>query len=148
MTKLLDEEVRCSILIRAAPELVYDAFATAEGVDGWFTSGANVDARPGGQIIFRWREWGPESYNGEDGGPVLEADRPRRFAFQWHTDNPSYDTTVELDIESTERGTVVHLREHGFQDTPGGRKKLLENASGWGEALALWKFYVEHGVRY
>lgn len=148
MIKLLDEEVRCSVLIRAEPEKVYDAFATAEGLDGWFTHGSTVDARPGGKVTFRWKDWGPESYDGDDGGPVLEAERPRRFVFQWQTDNPSYYTTVEFDVEPHEKGTVVHCREHGFKDSPGGRRKLLENASGWGEALALWKFYVEHGLRY
>ncbi len=148
MTRLLEDEVQCSILIHAPAEQVYDAFATAEGLDGWFTHGSTVEAHPGGEIRLRWKDWGPDSYEGEDGGPVLEAQRPRRFVFQWHTDNPSYATTVEFDIEPHEKGTVVKAREHGFEDTPSGRRKLLENASGWGEALALWKFYVEHGLRY
>lgn len=146
--KMLGEEIQCAILVAASPERIYDAFATAEGLDGWFTAGAEVDARPGGHIRFRWRDWGPERYSGEDGGPVLEADRGRRFIFQWQPDGPAYFTTVAMDFESVEGGTVVRLRERGYADTPSGRRRMLDCASGWGEALALAKFWVEHRVRY
>jgi uncharacterized protein YndB with AHSA1/START domain len=148
MSRLIDEEIRHDILVRALPERVYDAFATADGLDGWFTSGAYVDARPQGEIRFKWREWGPDRITCEDGGTVLEAERPRRFVFQWSPDQPDYATTVELDFEAVPEGTVVRVREYGYRDTPAGRRKMLECAAGWGEALALCKFYVEHGVRY
>jgi hypothetical protein len=36
--------------------------------------------------------------------------------------------------------------ESGYRDTPSGRRKVLECAGGWGEAL--WKFYVAYGIRY
>lgn len=141
-------EVSCSILVRAEPAAVYDAFATARGLDGWFTRGAEVDARPGGTIVFRWRDWGVERYTGEDGGEVIEAVRPSRFVFRWHPEGPGRFTTVTIDISPDPAGTAIRLRDSGFSDTAGGRRKLLECASGWGEALALWKFFVEHGVRY
>ncbi len=135
--------------MRAEPERVYDGIATAEGLEGWFTTGARVDARPGGHIHFRWKDWGPDRVSLESDGPVLEAVRPRRFVFQW-TPKPAakYRTTVEIDFESVEGGTVVRLREHGYPDTPAARRALLDCACGWGEALTLWKLYVERGVRY
>lgn len=145
---LLDLDVRCSILVRADREKVYDGIATAAGLDGWFTRGAAVEARPGGQIRFRWRDWGPDRVSAEDGGPVLEAQRPQKFVFQWYPDGPQYATTVEIDFCEDPDGTVIRLREYGYHDTPSGRRALLECATGWGEALALWKVYVEHGIRY
>jgi uncharacterized protein YndB with AHSA1/START domain len=60
MAQELDLEIRHAVLIRAAAEEVYDALATASGLDSWFTTGTSVDARPGGEIHFRWREWGPD----------------------------------------------------------------------------------------
>jgi uncharacterized protein YndB with AHSA1/START domain len=145
---LIEEAINYAVLVRAAPEAVYDAITQAEKLDGWFTTGATVDARPGGLIHFRWRDWGPDKVTAEDAGPVLEADRPRRFVFQWSPDDPGYLTTVEIDLVATADGTVIRLREHGYHNTPSGRRKMLECAGGWGEALTLWKFYVEHGVRY
>ena len=148
MIDIFDTEIRHSTLVRASPEQVYDAFTTAEGLDGWFTSGAEVDPWPGGEIRFRWVDWGPDRFSGEDGGPVLEARRPERFVFQWFPDGPSYSTTVEVDFEPVAEGTVIRLREHGYQDTPSGRLACLNCAAGWGEALTLLKFFVEHGLRY
>ncbi len=33
--------------------------------------------------------------------------RPERFAFQWSPDDPSYRTTVEIDLEEDSRGTII-----------------------------------------
>ncbi len=148
MPELIDVEVEKAILVRARPELVYDAFATAEGLDGWFTEGANVDARPGGVIHFRWKDWGPDKVTAEDHCAVLEAKRPTRLVFSEHPDSGSPPTTVEIDFIPQSNATVVRLREYGFQNTPRGRRALVAQAGGWGEALALLKFYVEHHLRY
>jgi uncharacterized protein YndB with AHSA1/START domain len=43
--------------IRASAETVFDLIATAEGLDRWFTSGATLEPRPGGRIVFRWKDW-------------------------------------------------------------------------------------------
>lgn len=148
MNAKLAAQIHFATLVRAAPERVYDAFTTSQGLDGWFTSGASVDPRPGGEILFNWEDFGPDGVSGEDGGPVLEAERPRRFVFQWQPDNTMYSTTVELEFEAVPDGTVVRLREYGYEDTPRGLEAMLDCSAGWGEALTLLKFYVEHGIRY
>jgi uncharacterized protein YndB with AHSA1/START domain len=145
---LIDDEIRHSTFMRAPAEVAYDAIATAQGLDAWFTTGAQVDARPQGSIRFRWVEFGPDRVSAEDGGPVLEATRPVRFVFQWHPDHGDYATTVEIDFEAADRGTVVRLRESGFRDTPEGLRAMLDCSTGWGEAMTLWKYYVEHGISY
>lgn len=148
MEKQLDLEILHATLVKAAPERVYEAFTTAEGLDGWFTRGSFVDPRPGGRISFRWENWGPDHISGEDGGPVLEALPPGRFVFQWHPDGDSYATTVEVCFEAVPAGTIVRLKEYGYQDTASGRRAFASCACGWGEALTLLKFYVEHGLTY
>lgn len=148
MANLIDTEIHQNTLVRASPEAVYDALTTAEGLDAWFTRGSEVDARPGGSIIFRWRDWGPDHYTNDSTGKILEATRPEKFVFQWHSDNPSYATTIEIIFHATDEGTVIRLREYGYHDTPSGRAAMLECAAGWGEALTLLKFYVEHRIVY
>lgn len=108
-----------------------------------------MDPRPGGEIGFCWKAWGPHAITAEDGGPILEAKRPRRFVFQWSPDNATYRTTVEFDLTPRDFGNaVVTVRAHGYHDTPQGRKALLGCATGWGEVLTLLKFYVEHRIHY
>ncbi len=127
---------------------VTDAIATANGLDVWFTRGASVDPEAGGQIQFRWEKHGLNHYSGENGGPILEARRPERFVFQWKADSGLYLTTVEIDFDAVEMGTVIRLTESGYEDSPVGVQDFLNRVSGWAEALTLMKFYVEHGVTY
>ena len=140
-------EAQAKTFVRAPRERVYDAFATANGLNGWFTKGAEVDAKPGGKMLFRFENWGPEhNINETFPGKVLEAKRPERFVFEWG--EPGRATTVEIVFEARGKGTLVSVREFGFADTPEGRKSLLGNAEGWGEVAILVKFYLEHGLVY
>jgi uncharacterized protein YndB with AHSA1/START domain len=142
-----DAAIDCTTFIRAEPRRVYDALATGRGLDGWFTAGAEFDARPGGRVLFRWRDWGPDHVTTEAAGEVLEARAGRRLVFRWDSGNPEW-TTVTVDLEAREGGTVVRLRETGYPDTAAGHRRFADCASGWGEALTLVKFHLEHGLRY
>jgi len=142
-------QIAFSTLIRnTSPEQVYQALTTAPGLDGWFTTGATVDARPGGTIRFRWKDWGPTGYNGENGGPVVEAVAPSRFVFRWLVDSGRYETTVEISIQARDRDTMVSLVEGTYADDETGLDDMLKRASGWGCVLTLLKFHLQHGVTY
>lgn len=132
-------------LIKTDREKVFRAIATGEGLDEWFTKGTSVDKYQGGHIKFVWKKWGPDKVDAEAGGPVLEYDPPKRFVFQWWSTNP---TTIEIDLEEIEEGTMVTLKESGYEHSEEGIDRCLECAVGWGEALTLMKFYLEHGVLY
>jgi glutathione S-transferase len=138
--KKLDVEAKHKEFIRAPREKVYDAFATTDGLNAWFTEGGRVDARPGGEILFRFVDWGADKINAQFTGRVIEARRPERFVFEWGDAKNS--TTVELTFVQQDDGTVVSVREHGFVDVD----NALGNSSGWGEALTLVKFWVERGL--
>ncbi len=51
-------------------------------------------------------------------------------------------------IEPHERGSVVRLVEGVYEDGDIGVQDMLNRASGWGQAMTLMKFWVEHGVTY
>jgi len=148
MTELIEAEIRQTTLVRADPEDVYDGIASAEGLNAWFTYNSELDPRPGGDIVFRWKDWGPEKYTLDSKGKVLEATRPEKFVFQWFSDTQEYATTIEMIFERVEEGTVIRLREYGYHNTPSGIAAMLECAAGWGEALTLLKYYVEHNLLY
>jgi uncharacterized protein YndB with AHSA1/START domain len=133
------------VLIKADRSKVYDAMTTEEGLDGWFTSGTKMDRKSGGRMILKWVNWGPDKQNSEVECPIIELSPPERFVFKWWED---HYTTVEMNFQSVPEGTVVSVKELGYADTAEGHQRCMECATGWGEALTLLKFYVEHGIRY
>jgi uncharacterized protein YndB with AHSA1/START domain len=143
---VIPPDICAATLVRAPRERVYDALTRAEELDAWFTTGAEIDLRPGEEMVWRWVDWGPNRVTAEDRGPVLEVRRPERYVFGWQS--AVGGTIVELDFEEHPDGTVVRLREHGYPDTPEAWAAFSECAVGWGEALTLLKLHVEHGVRY
>ena len=135
-----------STYIDVSPDRVYQALTTGSGWDQWFTSSAFVDPKPGGEIRFRWKDFGASRATFEDGGPVLEAEPNRRFSFQWSP--AGHPTTVTFDLEILGKGTLVKLVEHGYRANKEDLVALIECSVGWGEALTLLKFYLEHGITY
>jgi hypothetical protein len=77
---------------------------------------------------------------------VIEASRPELFVFQWGSEERA--TTIRTEFAQVDNGTVVTLTEEGYRDTADGLAMILECASGWGEAVTLFKFYIEHGLVY
>ena len=159
-------DIHWTSYIEAPIERVYLTLTTAKGWDAWFTRGTSLDARAGGQLRLRWSDaetaqhrvtlWGPVHNAMEIGGPVLAAEPPQRFAFEWTT--AGHPTTVEFRLVARGAGTVVTVRESGYVEADlgatgvigemEGRSPFAMCASGWGEALTLLKFYLEHGVTY
>jgi len=145
MSDMIAEKIRQRTFVTLPPEKVYDTITTAEGWNSFFTKETTVDARPGGEIYFRWKDWGPDFYTTSAGGPVLAAVRPSLFEFQWGI---KFSTKVRFELAAQYDGTIVTLTEEGYPNTPAGRAAMLDCASGWGEALTLLKFYLEYGIIY
>ncbi|WP_455142350.1 SRPBCC family protein [Candidatus Hodarchaeum mangrovi] len=131
--------------IKAKREKVFNAITTSEGLDGWFTRGTSVDLKPGGIMHLKWVNWGVDKITTEAVCPIIDVIIPEKFSFKWWED---HYTTVEIFFEEVEGGTIVMLKETGYQDTKEGRRRCLECAVGWGEALTLLKFFVEYNIRY
>jgi uncharacterized protein YndB with AHSA1/START domain len=158
--------IRWKSYIDAPIERVFRTLTTAEGWDAWFARGTTLDARPGGRIVLRWNDaeasrhrvtlWGAGHAGLEAAGPVLAAEAPHRFAFEWTT--AGHPSTVDFRLESRGPGTIVEVTETGYAEADLGatgatgriadRSPFAMCASGWGEALTLLKFYLERGLTY
>ncbi len=132
--------------IAVAPEVVYTTLTTGEGWDSWFTTRATVDARPGGSYEFYWENWAAERDTVTLAGPVVAAEPNSVYSFRWETGEG--ETTVRFDLEPRGDGTMVHLTETGYGFSDLDLRACLSCAGGWGEALTLLKFYLEHGIVY
>ncbi len=146
MDEFLDCKITQRTFVAAPPDDVYDTITSAKNWDSFFTTGMELEPRPGGACSFSWKDWGPNRYTLKVPGVVLEADRPGLFAFQWG--RPGKETTIRMELTAVEGGTVITLSEDGYRDTAEDRGMIVECASGWGEALTLLKFYMEHGITY
>jgi uncharacterized protein YndB with AHSA1/START domain len=146
MARLLEDKIRQRTFIAAPREKVYDTVTSARCWDEFFTTGMELDPRPGGICSFAWKDWGPDKYTLKVPGEVDEAKRPELFVFRWGREGKQ--TTIRIELAVAENGTVLTLTEEGYQDTPEDRGMILECASGWGEAVTLLKFYIEHGIVY
>jgi uncharacterized protein YndB with AHSA1/START domain len=144
----MQREVRFEVIVRAEPVVVFDAMATANGLNQWFTHKTTLDGSPGGALVFRWRDWGVEKFTGEMVGEVVEARSPETFVFKWPVDSGGYMTTCRIDFETHAEGTLVRLVEGIYEDGDVGNQDMLNRAGGWGQALTLLKFWVEHGLKY
>ena len=145
-TKIYLPPIQVNTFIAVPPRRVYDALTTASDWDAWFTQGTELDARVGGGILFRWVDARVDRYTTTAGGPVLEAEPPRRFAFQWTPGDST--TTIEFNLEPLGPGTRLSVKESGHKLTQKDVEALADCAAGWGEALTLLKFYLEHGLTY
>ncbi len=145
MTGPFNHCIRQRTFIAASPEKVYDVVTSANAWDAFFTTGMKIDPRPGGEMVWSWKDWGPDLYTLEVPAKVVTAECPRCFAFDWGS---RMVTRVTFSLESKFGGTVLTITEEGYPDTPDGRDSMLECASGWGEAATLLKFYMEYGIRY
>jgi uncharacterized protein YndB with AHSA1/START domain len=148
MVRMFDKIIKHQVYIKAAPEKVYDTLTSASSWNAFFTSGMELEPVPGGKIVWRWKDWGPNFYNVTAEGIIVRAERPINFTFRWFPVGEETPTTVEFALTAEYGGTVLRLVEYGYPDTPEGRAMILECASGWGEALTLLKFYIEHGLAY
>lgn len=135
-----------SVYIDAPVDRVFETLTTAKGWDAWFTEGTTLDARSGGFIQLRWVNFGSGKWTTEDGGPVVDVLPNERFAFLWSP--AGHPTTVSFTLVTRGPGTVVSLREDGYLLTDYDLEALVGCSVGWGEALSLLKFYLEHDVTY
>jgi uncharacterized protein YndB with AHSA1/START domain len=148
MTNPFGHNICQKTFIAVSPERVYDTITSADEWNRFFTHSTELDPKPGGKMVFRWKDWGPNLYTVNAECTILVCERPNRFVFQWYPVGKENPTTIEFKMEAKYNGTVVTVTESGYPDTPDGRAMILECASGWGEAATLLKFYLEHGVVY
>ncbi|HYG16267.1 MAG TPA: SRPBCC domain-containing protein [Bacteroidia bacterium] len=134
-----------SVYINSPVDKVFTTLTTSEGWDGWFTRGALVDLDKS-FIRFVWKDWGPDRIDAEDGGEIVSYEPYREFTFRWYVSGHS--TTVQFLVDPQGKGTRLTVLEHGYKATEKDALKMIGCATGWGEAVTLLKFYLEHGVVY
>lgn len=139
-------EIHHKVFIQVPIEKVFHALTTASEWNAWFTTECEIGHEIGASVRFTWRDYGIDHNNITDGGKIIGFNFPNHFGFTWRPGES--ETSVEFQLESLGGGTIVTLHEYNYSDCPKDLEAFKSSSVGWGEALTLLKFYLEHGVVY
>ncbi|TCK22890.1 SRPBCC domain-containing protein [Pseudonocardia endophytica] len=130
------DRIERTVRIGRAPEVVWDALTTAEGLASWFGDRAEIDLRPGGAARLMWTDVGKDAEL-----RVERVEPPHLFAFTWPMDGvPSGDprrSYVEFTLVADGEGTLLTVVETGFAQLDGAHHRTAYDGhvEGWGREL-------------
>jgi uncharacterized protein YndB with AHSA1/START domain len=93
-------EIERDIVFPASPAEVWEALTEPERLEEWFANEVSLDARPGGEGVFRWGD------GDERRAVVRELEPEERLVFDWEDDGQ-----VVLELEEVDGGTRLHVVE-------------------------------------
>ncbi|WNO54319.1 SRPBCC family protein [Stakelama saccharophila] len=147
MPDFIEKQVR----LNASVDRVWKALTDHEEFGAWFRVKLDRAFAQGGQVSGRITYPGYEHLKWEV--RVIAMERPRRFAFTWHpyAIDPEHDyseeppTTVEFFLTPIEDGTLLTVRESGFDAIPAERRDLAlrMNDDGWAQQMENIERHVE-----
>jgi uncharacterized protein YndB with AHSA1/START domain len=140
------DRIERTISVPQAPEKVWAAITTAEGLGTWFGQKATVDLRVGGLAQLTW-----------DGGYTNELrierlEPPRVFGWTWAISGLPEDdprrTYVEFTLEPDAAGTRLTVVETGFAQLPSDLHTGAYggNVEGWQKELDELVDYLNAGA--
>ncbi|APU14159.1 MULTISPECIES: SRPBCC domain-containing protein [Actinoalloteichus] len=139
--------IRREIHIAASQDRVWTVLTEADQLAAWFAfDGAEIDLRPGGALVLRWKE------HGAFHGIVEVVEPPRRLAFRWALlpDVPPAEgnaTLVEFTLSPDGEGTLVQVAERGFRELAGSdderSQHVRDNEQGWEGGLTSLRDHVD-----
>src|SRR2546429_9993256 len=80
--------VEREIVVPEEPDEVWESLTDPRRLEEWFASDVELDARPGGEGVFRWGD------GEERRGVVREVEEDRRLVLDWDDGGP---VAIELD---------------------------------------------------
>ncbi|MER7084131.1 Uncharacterized conserved protein YndB, AHSA1/START domain [Saccharopolyspora kobensis] len=129
------DRIERTVQLDRAPEEVWAALTTAEGLSSWFGDEADIELRPGGRGRLIWH-----------GKPathlrVERVEEPSVFGFTWHIPELPRDdprrTYVEFTLEPVGAGTRLTVVETGFAQLPEEHYREIydSHTEGWAREL-------------
>ena len=135
---MVPDQIERDITIDAPVERVWELITEPEHIGRWFgDAGAQIDLRPGGEMVIRWAE------HGTTHGRVVAVEPHTRFSYRWAPFKvPSGDepvdgnsTLVEFLLAPEGDGTRLRVVESGFASLATSEdqrtKNHASNTGGW-----------------
>jgi uncharacterized protein YndB with AHSA1/START domain len=93
-------EVEREIVVPEEADEVWESLTDPERLEEWFATEVELDARPGGEGVFRWGD-GDERH-----AVVRELEEAERLVLDWDDGG-----SVAIELETAESGTLVRVVE-------------------------------------
>lgn len=140
------DRIEREIIINAPQDRVWAVLTEPDHVARWFGDSAEVDLRPGGKMIFGWKE------HGNHHARVERVEPPGFFSYRWArptgTEPTSGNSTlVEFTLISEGSATRLRVVETGFASLDGSEEDrgtaVKQNTEGWISELGELQEYAE-----
>ena len=153
---MVPNSIEREVLIDAPLDTVWSIVTEPEHIAGWFSDSAEVDLRPGGELVLHWDQLPPSGTAREARCIVERVERPRMFSFRWVSPEPDRDpsaregyfTLVEFVLHAEGEGTLLRVVESGFESIDGTEEQNTELAArhenGWGGFLDRLSKYASN----
>ena len=93
-------QIEREIVVPESPDEVWEALTEPDRLEEWFATEAELDARPGGEGVFRWGD-------GEERRAVVrEAEEAERLVLDWDDGGE-----VVVELQKADGGTLVRVVE-------------------------------------
>jgi uncharacterized protein YndB with AHSA1/START domain len=146
---MVPDQIERETVINAPVERVWELITEAEHLGRWFgDAGAEVDLRPGGELVLRWTEYGTSR------GRIVEVEPRTRLSYRWAPfkdpggEEPveGNSTLVEFTLQPEGDGTRLRVVESGFASLATSEdqraKNINGNTEGWKAELGELRDYA------
>lgn len=144
----MDRNFRIRTRISKPVAEVFNAVASREYMEKYFTDRMSSDLAEGEQVIWNWEEYGDHPVTVKTIKPnsliVLELNSQ-----EWgKTVSDSYPVTVTMEFEALDEGsTMLSISESGWKiEEKEGLAGSYDNCGGWQHMAMCLKAYLEYGI--
>ena len=151
------DQIEREVRIAAPVERVWALVTEAEHLGTWFgDAGAEVDLRPGGELLLRWARAGGGAVTAK--ARIEQVEPPRRLSYRWVPGEAGgelvdgHTTLVELTLREDGDGTLLKVVESGFASLTfpddDRERRRADNTGGWAAELdELVRYALEPAAR-
>ena len=132
--------IKATRIIRALPEIIWEALTQASRLREWMSDGARTVPRKG-RLFDVWWNSGYEAR-----GVFTSYLPPRTLAFTWGSASEPGETTVKVTLRPVEGGTKVTLTHSGFGAGKKWAGRAEESEREWNGGLDNLKSVLETGL--
>lgn len=134
-------EIKASLKIQKSAHEVFEAIVDPSKMSNYFISKSTGRMESGKTLTWQFPEFDMKF-------PVNigRIEKDKYISYSWNDMEDGRKTTVEIDLNQMNDGTIVTITEKERENDEKGIAWLKGNTQGWANFLACLKAYLEYGI--